>query len=79
MSFLLKNYSLVEVVCLFIRCNEIKFLPWNTDNTNRNSVNKPKKDNKHLEKDNIGKRGGEGVQLWAWMVLKFRLLTVQEK
>ena len=31
---------------------------------------------KHLEKDNIGK--GE-VQLWAWMLLNFCFLTVQEK
>ena len=40
MSFLLKKYSLVEIVYLFIRCNKIKFLPWKTDNTDRNGVNK---------------------------------------
>ena len=63
MPFLLKNYSLVEVVYLFIKCNKTKFLPWNTDNTDRNVVNKQKGHTKHLQKDNIGKgRGGSNYQ-----------------
>ena len=57
MSFLLKNYSLVEVAYLFIKCNKTKFLPWNTNNTDRNGVNKQKTHIKHLEKNNIGKGG----------------------
>ena len=57
MSFLLKNYSLVESVYLFIRCNKTKFFLWNTNNTDRNGVNKQNTYTKHLEKDNIGKWG----------------------
>ena len=48
MSFLLKNYSLVEIVYQFIKCNETKLLPWNTDNTDRNGVNKQETHTKHL-------------------------------
>ena len=40
MYFLLKNYSLVESAYLFNRCNKTKFYPRNTNNTDRNSVNK---------------------------------------
>ena len=40
MSFLLKNYSLVESVYLFIRYNKSKFFLQNTNNTDRNDVNK---------------------------------------
>ena len=69
MSFLLKNNSLVEVVYLFIRCNKTKFFLWNTNNTDRNGVNKQNTYFKHLEKNNIGKEGG--AQLWAWMLLKW--------
>ena len=76
MSFLLKNYSLVEVY-MFIRCNKTKFFLWNTNNAERNGVNKQKTNTKHLEKDNIGKGAGE-FQLWAWMLLNFHFLTVQK-
>ena len=58
MSFLLKNYSLVESVYLFIRCNKTKFFLPHTNNTHRNGVNKQNTHTKHLEKDNIGKGGG---------------------
>ena len=57
MSFLLKNYSLVESVYLFIRCNKTKFFLRNTNNTYRNGVNKQNTHTKHLEKDNIRKGG----------------------
>ena len=40
MSFLLKNYSVVESVYLFIRCNETRLFLQNTNNTDRNGVNK---------------------------------------
>ena len=69
MSFLLKNNSLVEVVYLFVRCNKTKFFLWNTNNTDRNGVNKQNTHFKNLEKNNIGKE--EGAQLWAWMLLKW--------
>ena len=59
MSFLLKNYSIVESVYLFIRCNKTKFFQGNTINTDRNGVNKKNRHTKHLEKYNIGR----GVQL----------------
>ena len=39
-SFLFKNYSLVKVIYLLIRCYKTGFLLWNTDNTDRNGVNK---------------------------------------
>ena len=77
MSFSLKNDSLIEFVYLFIRCNKNKFFLRNINNTDRNGVNKQKTQTKDLEKDNIGKAGG--VQLWAWMLLKFGFLAVQEK
>ena len=57
MSFLLKNYSLVESEYLFIRCNNTIFFLWNTNNTDKNGVNKQTTHTKHLEKDNIGKGG----------------------
>ena len=56
MSFLLKNYSLVESVYLFIRCNKTKFFMRNTNNTDRKGVNK-QTHTKHLQKDNIVKMG----------------------
>ena len=52
------NYSLVEVAYLFTRCNRTTFFLWNTNNTDRNGVNKQKTHTKHLEQDNIG--GGDG-------------------
>ena len=56
MSLLFKNYSLVEVIHLFIRFNKTKFFPWNTKNTDRNGVNKQIfTDTKHSEKDYTGK------------------------
>ena len=54
MSFLLKNYSLVESVYLFIKCNKTKFFLGNTNNTDRNGVNKQNTHTKHLEKYNTG-------------------------
>ena len=64
MSFLLKNYSVVKSVNLFIRCNnKTRLFLQNTNNTDRNGV---KKQNTHthththtknVEKDNIGKGG----------------------
>ena len=80
MSFLLKNYSLVEFVYIFIRCNKTKFFLWNTNKTVRNGANKQKTDTKHLEKVNIGKageRGGGGFQLWACMLLKFSFYSAR--
>ena len=68
---------LLEIVYMFIRCNKTKFFLWNTNNTDRNGVNKQKTHTKHLEKDNI--RKGGGFQLWACMLLNFQFLTVQEK
>ena len=57
MSFHFKTYSLVESVYLFIRCNKTRFFLQNTNNTDRNDVNKQNTHTKHLEKDNIAKRG----------------------
>ena len=70
MCFLLKNYSLVESVYLFIRCNKTKFYQRNTINTDRNGVNKQNRHTKHLEKDNIG-RGGPTMSLDAFEFLFF--------
>ena len=49
MSCLLKNYSLVEIVYLFIRRNKTKFFLQNTNNTDRNGVNKQNTGTKHLQ------------------------------
>ena len=59
MSLLLKNYSLAESVYLFIRYNKTKFFLRNTNDTDRNGINKQNTHTEHLEKDNIGK----GIQL----------------
>ena len=55
MSFLFKNYSLVKVIYLLIRCYKTRFFLWNTNNTDRNGVNKENTYTKHSEKDNTGK------------------------
>ena len=64
MPFLFKNYSLVKVckiIHLLIRCYKTRFFLWNTNNTDRNSVNKQNKHTytniqvKHSEKDNTRK------------------------
>ena len=77
MSFLYKNYTIVQVAYLFIRRNKTKFFLWNTNNTDKNDVNKQKKHTKYLEKHNIGKWGGgsnyEPGCFWSCF------LTVQEK
>ena len=74
MSFLLKNYSPVKSVYLFIRCNKTKFFLPNTNNTHRNGVNKQNTHTKQIEKDNIG-RGGDP----SWMLLNFCFFTEQDK
>ena len=80
MSFLLKNYSLVEVVYLFIRCKKTIFFLWNTNNTNRNGVNKQKNTHQTLLEGKCRKWGGGGGGsnyepgcFWSYF------LTVQEK
>ena len=40
MSLLSKTYSLVEVTYLLIRFSKTKFFPWDTNNTDRNGVDK---------------------------------------
>ena len=55
MSFHFKTYSLVESVYLFIRCNKTRFFLQNTNNTDRNGVNKQNTHTKHLDKENTGK------------------------
>ena len=57
MSSLFKNYSLIEVIYLLIKCNKTKFFLSSTITTDRNGVNKQNthRDTKHSEKDNIGK------------------------
>ena len=70
MCFLLKNYSLVESVYLFIRYNKTKFFQQNTIDTDRNGVNKQNRHTKHLEKDNTG-RGDPTMSLDAFEFLFF--------
>ena len=55
MPFLFKN-SLVNVIYLLIRCYKTRFVLWNTNNTDRNGVNKQNTHThtKHSEKDNTG-------------------------
>ena len=68
-SFLLKNYSLVENLYLFIRCNKTKFFLGNTNNADRNGVHKENTHTKHLEKDNIGKGGGNYEPGYFWIFI----------
>ena len=70
MCFLLKNYTLVESLHLFIRCNKTKFFQRKTINTDRNGVNKQSRHTQHLEKDNIG-RGSLSMSLDAFEFLFF--------
>ena len=69
MCFLFKNYSLVEVVYLLIRFNTTKFFLWNTNNTDRNGVNKQNTHThthtKHLEEENKEKGRGPTTTLVA--------------
>ena len=55
--FFFKNYSLVKVIYLLIRCYKTRFFLWNTNNTDRNGVNKQNTHihTQHSEKDNTGK------------------------
>ena len=57
MSFLFKNYSLVKVIYLLIRCYKTRFFLWNTNNIDRNGANKQniQTHTKHSEKDNTEK------------------------
>ena len=54
---LLKPYQL-------IRCYKTRFFLWNTNNTDRNAVNKQNTHTKHSEKDNPGK----GKLAWKKMI-----------
>ena len=54
-SFLFKDYLLVEVIYMLIGCNKTKFFLWNTNNTDRNDVNKQNTHTNHSEKHNTGK------------------------
>ena len=68
MSFLFKN---------FLK----KFFLWNTNNTDKNGVNRQNAHThihtKHLEKDNIGKGGG--VPTMSLAASEFLFLTMQKK
>ena len=57
MYFLFKNYSLVKVIYLLIRCYKTRFFLGNTNNTDRNGVNKQHTYTytKHSETYNTGK------------------------
>ena len=77
MSFLFKIYSLFEVVHLCIRCNKTKFFLWNTNNTDKNVVNKQNTHTKHLEKNKT--RKGGGVPTMSLAASEFLFLTVQKK
>ena len=53
MPFLFKNYSFVKVIYVLIRNYKINFFLKNTNNTDRNDVNKKTPHNtKHAEKGN---------------------------
>ena len=60
MSFLFKNYSVVEVAYLFIRCKKTKFFLWNTNNTDRNGVNKQNSHTHQTLRKRQHWKGGEG-------------------
>ena len=77
MSLLFKNYSLVEVVYLFIRCSKTKFFLLNTNDTDKNGVNiqnthtHTHTHTKHLEKDNTGKEGGSSYEPGCFLIFVF--------
>ena len=83
MYFFLKNYSPEEVAYLLIRCNKTKFFLRNTNNTDRNDLNKQNtQTHTHQTSKEIWHwKGGEGVvQLSAWLLLNFcYFLIVQKK
>ena len=53
MSSLFKNYSLIEVIYLLIKCNKTKFFLSSTITTDRNGVNKQ---NTHTETPNTQRK-----------------------
>ena len=61
MSFLFKNYSLVKVICLLIRCYKTSFFLWNTNNTDESGVNKQ---NTHTHTPSFINGEGGGFELW---------------
>ena len=71
MSFLFKNYSILAVAYLFIRCNKTKFFLWNINNTDKNGKNEQNTHTKYLEKDNTGKGGGPTISLNALSIFVF--------
>ena len=58
MNFLFKNYSIVEVAYLLIRCNKL-FL-WNINNTDRIGLNEQNTRHQTLRERKHEKRGGGG-------------------
>ena len=55
MSLLFKNYSLIKVIYLLIRCYKTMFFLRSTNNADRNGINKQNTHTKHSEKDKNGK------------------------
>ena len=53
MSFLFKNYSLVKVLYLLVICYKARFFLWNTNNTDKNGVNKHTHTHTHTPEFNL--------------------------
>ena len=70
-------YSLVGVVYLFIKCIKTKFFLRNTNNTDKNGVNKQNTHTKPLEKGNTGKRDGVPTMSLAVSDLFFTVQKMQ--
>ena len=75
MYFFLKNYSPEEVAYLLIRCNKTKFFLRNTNNTDRNDLNKQNtQTHTHQTSKEIWHwKGGEGVPTISLTASKFLL------
>ena len=71
MSFHFKTYSLVESVYLFIRCNKTRFFLQNTNNTDRNGVNKQNTHTPNTQRKITLKKGGPTMSLDAFEFLIF--------
>ena len=78
---LFKHYSLVEVAYLFFRCDKTKFFLWNTNNTDRNGVDKQNL-NTHTHthtRTHTTKDKAVWSYLLAWQLLNFSFFTVKKK
>ena len=81
MSFLYKHYSRVEVIYQLIICSKTKFFLWNTNNTDKNGVNKQNSYTTNTQRNITLERmeGWVGPTMSLAASISFLFLIVQKK